>query len=640
MTPEERQSYFDRGYVSKYGVMWKPWLNEKGKILCQKPDWEIERDCYLKCMDGQQAGYMLGAAEHFIRYTNIICQRHPKPPEPVFEWNPNAVEILNRHIEYRFLSVEGHASSSKTRTMAAIGVFNFLASPHNTAVLLTSTTLKDSRHRIWGDVELIWQHAGEFFQWWSHANGIATYNKWEEALPGELVSSQGFIRYRQGTKQSDKFGLMLISGDRSKVQEGVGKIKGFKAKRMFVLLDELADMPEAVIKAVESNLAANIETRIISGQNPVDHYDTGGKFSTPSEEEGGWQGITLDSTFWKTVNPDTNTPRGACLRFDGEKSPNVTSKKKLWSGLLTYEGYEDGRKRLGEESPEFYQQYRGFRCPTGASDSIFCSADIVKYDGAKKAIWGHEGTRMCAGFDPSFSHGGDRAVLFPAKVGRMSNGLMGIEFQQHIILDQGLKASDSKHEQVIAKLIEKCRELQIPLQNLAIDITGGGDPLAALIARDWGNDFIRVSFGSKASEIPVSLTDRRKGCDRFHNMTAELWYVGRDLLRSGQMRGISADLAQELCQRHYETRNGRIKVESKEDMKARIGKSPDIGDGGCLALFAARKNLGLSSMEKARVEQKTASRDPWKGALDWGKPKKKTIFTVEPQVIGGGGWGD
>lgn len=634
MTDKEIQRHVDDGAVLQYGRLHFPLKNAKGKFLCKTPPFEVERQAYLRCMAGEKHPALLGAAEHFIRYTNIICHRNPRPAEPVFEWNPNSIEILNRHIQYRFLSCEGSASSGKTRGMAAIGVFNFLASPSNTAVLLTSTTLKDSRHRIWGDVELLWQHAGEFLQWWYHQAGVASYEKWEHALPGELVSSQGFIRYRQGDKSSDKFGLMLISGDKSKVQEGVGKIKGFKAARMFVLLDELADMPEAVVKAVESNIASNMATRVISGQNPVSHFDTGGKFSKP---KAGWQSVTVEDDFWETEN-------GACIHFNGEKGPNVLAKKTLYPGLLTYEAVLDAAKRLGKESPEYHQQILGFRCPTGSADHIFCSADIIKYHGDQKAIWGKEGFRMCAGFDPSFAHGGDRAVLYPAKVGRMSNGYIGIEFQPYVLLDHALNVNDSKHEQVIGKLISKCRELNIPIENLAIDITGGGDPLAALIARDWGNGFIRVSFGGKASDIPVSSTDRRLGHERFASMVSELWYAGRDLLRSDQIRGIGDDLALELCQRMYELRAGKIRVESKDDMKERMGRSPDLADGATLAIFAARKNLGLSSMERAKVEAKQASRDPWKGALDWGKPKRKNGVEAGSvwDAVGsqGGGWGD
>lgn len=634
MTDKELQRHLDEGAIKEYGLLHLPWRNAKGKVICQSPDWERHQNAYLNCMDGFKHKDSLGASEHFIRYTNIICERNPRPAEPIFEWNPNAVEILNRHIQYRFLSVEGHASASKTRPIAAIGLFNFLVSPQNTAILLTSTTLKDSKHRIWGDVEILWRHAGEFFQWWYHANGIASYQKWEDALPGELVSSQGFIRYRQGENRSDKFGLMLISGDKGKVQEGVGKIKGFKASRMFVMLDELSDMPEAVVTAVETNIASNIKARVISSQNPVNHFDTGGKFSKP---KAGWQSITVDDNFWETEH-------GACIHFDGAKCPNVVEKRNLWPGLLTYEAYEDAKRRLGEESPEFWQQYRGFRCPTGSADHIYCSADIIKYGGEKKAVWGTEGFIMAAGYDPAWTHNGDRAILYPVKVGRLSNGYMGVEFQDYIDLKKGHNLNENIHEHVIKRLIQECRRLGIDQRNLGVDITGGGDGQAQLLARDWGNSFLRVSFSQGASDIPVSATDRRMGKERFFNLRSEMWYVGRDLLRSDQIRGIGADLALELCQAMYEFRpKSGIKVESKEDMKERMGRSPDIADGAIIALFVARSRLGLNSMERAKIESKVQRNDPYKGMLDWGRAKKKAPLgpvSIFETANMGGGWGD
>ena len=53
-------------------------------------------------------------------------------------------------------------------------------------------------------------------------------------------------------------------------------------------------------------------------------------------------------------------------------------------------------------------------------------------------------------------------------------------------------------------------------------------------------------------------------------------------MRFTQLRGITKDLARELRARYYETMKGadglKVCVEKKEDMRKRIGFSPDQGD--------------------------------------------------------------
>lgn len=612
----------------KYGIEWQPLL-ANGKPVCPMPDWMIERDMFLWDENVDRDGRQLyktppkhkGKAEHFRRMLSCILAS-PAAKNP-FEWNPNAVRIVDEYFRNRFLAISGHGSSSKTETVAVIAVGEFLARPHDTGVLVTSTTMAESRGRIWGRIEYYWQDACEFF------GG-------EKNTPGELVSSSGIIRYKLGGRKDDTKGIKLVPGRESEVKDGIGRMKGFKANRMRLMGDEFSDLSHKLLEAAESNLFLNNDFKMVVAFNPNSHFDPAGVMSEP---EGGWGSVDVfSSDGWKTK-------RGYCIRFDGEKSPNVLLGQKKWKGLLTREKLEDRRKELGDNSARFIEQYRGAWSETGNVDSIYTEIEIIKNLGmAKVDVW-EETPKMAGGFDPSFTHGGDRAALVLSKVGKavcFGQFKPCLEVQQVIFLDDNLDTSMDKKELIIQRLKKACEEHGLHPRNLAIDATGGGEVLATLMARDpfFSNHFMKVQFGGQASDL---LVQGKKGKDRYANMVSELWYAGKPLLREGQIKGLKPEIVREMTLRLYEETGGatpKIKVEAKEDMKKRLnGRSCDASDAFFLSVFAARARLGLSMLEKTAKAKKPINHDPMADMFSWGQ-KKKPKLTNEDHVQIGGGWAD
>ena len=77
---------------------------------------------------------------------------NPDVPEPLMVRHPWAEEIVRTCLKNKYVAVGGAASSGKSHTMAAWGIINWMAAPHETLILLTSTTLREARKRIWGSV--------------------------------------------------------------------------------------------------------------------------------------------------------------------------------------------------------------------------------------------------------------------------------------------------------------------------------------------------------------------------------------------------------------------------------------------------------------------------------------------------------
>ena len=93
--------------------------------------------------------------------------------------------------------------------------------------------------------------------------------------------------------------------------------------------------------------------------------------------------------------------------------------------------------------------------------------------------------------------------------------------------------------------------------------------------RKLGRDVIEAPFGARANS------------KLFVNKRAEMWTGMRDWLRAGGSIPNDTALKTDLCAPRYEYDTaGRIKLESKDDLKERLGRSPDRADALALTFYA------------------------------------------------------
>lgn len=92
--------------------------------------------------------------------------------------------------------------------------------------------------------------------------------------------------------------------------------------------------------------------------------------------------------------------------------------------------------------------------------------------------------------------------------------------------------------------------------------------------------------------VGVNVSERSNDPERFHNLRAELWWNLRERLDPDTTRNPDPlalppddELLAELAAVKYKlTSRGQVQIESKEDMKKRLGRSPDRADAVVLAL--------------------------------------------------------
>ena len=229
---------------------------------------DVELRCFAAGLSVEDGG--LGKAGHFKEAVRLIW---PPGCSKNFVWHPWADEMLEKACAYRYLSVSGCASSGKSEFFGVWGIVNWLAAPMETMVLVTSTSLKESRKHIWGVIE----------DWWRAA---------VPGLPGFLVSSIGVIRLQDpvtGFVASERSGITLLAGEKRKEKEAIGKLIGIKNKRVFLIADELPELSMALLEAAMSNLESNPYFQLIGIGNPASIYDPHGALSKPKN---GWKSIT------------------------------------------------------------------------------------------------------------------------------------------------------------------------------------------------------------------------------------------------------------------------------------------------------------------------------------------------------------
>src|SRR6478752_8243687 len=135
-----------QGYREKYGKWWAP---VGGRPIL---DLTLELEAFRIGLEVPQAP---GKAQHFRNIVNAIWNTNRSNKKFIF--HPWADRMLEAACKHKFLGIAGCASSGKTDFFAMWAIVNFLAAPSLTTVLVTSTSLKDSRKRVWGSIESYWQ---------------------------------------------------------------------------------------------------------------------------------------------------------------------------------------------------------------------------------------------------------------------------------------------------------------------------------------------------------------------------------------------------------------------------------------------------------------------------------------------------
>lgn len=319
-------------------------------------------------------------------------------------------------------------------------------------------------------------------------------------------------------------------------------LAGFHADYTMFILDEAGGIPDAVMAAAEAGLATG-EGKILMAGNPT-HLE--GPL---------YRACTTERHLWFVVEI-TSDPE------DPKRTPRVSIQ---WA--------KEQIEKYGRDNPWVLVNVFG-KFPPSSLNSLL-GPDLVseamkrhlsedKYEFAQKRL----------GIDVA-RFGDDRTIIFPRQ------GLAAFKPVEM----RGARTSDISARAIKAK-VDWGSEMEF------VDGTGG-----------WGAGVIDFMIQSKYSPQEVNFAGKANDL-RYHNKRAEMWFEMANWIKRGGALPNIPELQKELTTPTYTfTQNGKFLLESKDQIKERLGFSPDMADALCLTFalpdMPARSIYGVMTAQKS-----------------------------------------
>lgn len=487
------------------------------------------------------------------------------------------------------IGIAGNASSSKTFGVSAWLNLDWVAAPNKTLSFVASTSLGGSEDRIWGTVAKLFKRM--------------------QYPIGHLVDYRKIIVFEDPAKADERDytnaikALAFPAGDEGR--KAVDTTRGRKADRVRMVVDELAEM-ESYVNNVRVNLRANDDVVYIGIANPNAGDNPHRELCEPADPRG-YESITINSRKWKTRT-------GTAIFLHGDDSPNFEAPEHEpppFPYLLTRRKKADILKACygDENSMEYWRNVIGFWPLDSIETSVISRSLIRNADIAYEPAWLSGGKKRIAALDCAWTSGGDRnevsfgytSVLRDSKkTALMYQGTKGYA------VDAGSVFEDSLAQKVVPDLIK----YGVDPSDFGMDVSGDGGKVLSAFIRYWSkfnpnaHAIIPITSSGSPADKVVSGDDRRSGKEVYDRLVTQYWFQMYHLIANRCVYGIDMlehkDLLNELCARQYTFRGKKMSVETKKDMKKRLGKSPDKADSLIyLSVMAMRFGLEIIADDKS-----------------------------------------
>lgn len=445
------------------------------------------------------------------------------------------VEILKSIAHHPKVAVRSGHKVGKTNSIA-IATLWWFATRLRAKVVLTSSTDAQIETQLWPEIRGLYSNA-------------------KVALGGKMnLSHQTGLRAEDGRHV---FGISTNKTD---------NMGGHSGAELLFLADEASGIKDVIFQAIEGNLAGG--GRLGMFGNPI---RTSGTF---------FEAFHSKAEFWHRIH------------VSSAMTPNVVSGQDLIPGLATRAWVElKTREHGGPGDPQFDVRVAG-NFPQQSENAIIGLSDV---DDAQQR-W-----RMPVATDGVLELGvdvarfGDDETVIYARRGNyfyppvVLRSMDGIDVAGHVLkMVRELRVGTPvvTTSRTAAGEQQSMRLAEVP--KVKIDVTGGtgGSPFDVLKRHRDEVEAIGITVSESATE------------ERFSRLRDQLWFAARDFLRQGGAIPDDPALVGELIGPTYKFDiRGRIKVESKDEMKARLEnhRSPDRADALALAIYQPKTFKAASS---------------------------------------------
>ena len=312
------------------------------------------------------------------------------------------------------------------------------------------------------------------------------------------------------------------------------RMAGFSGPHMLFLVDEASGVPDSIFEAIEGNRAGGARVVIIS--NPT---QTSGVF---------YDAFTSERSDWHSIHISSEE----CAELAPVEVGDET-------GLATREWVEEKRHEWGEDDPRFQVRVRG-NFPTQADNAMIAVALVEAATHRWKATPADGPLRV--GLDVA-RFGTDVSACVWSRGAWASAPAVW----------KGLDAVD-----VAGRCLELVRGVRREGEraSVRVDVTGMGSGVADVLRREPSIELVEIDAAASAT------------VDGYSRMRDQVWGTLREWFKAGGALRRDGKLVADLVAPVYgfDVR-GQLEVESKLEMRKRLGRSTDRADALALAVFAA-----------------------------------------------------
>ena len=505
--------------------------------------------------------------------------------------------FVDQWLRHKFVGVIGPKNSGKSLDATICHLMDYYCFPYCTTVMVCSTTRERLEDRIWGEIKKFHRLA---------------VSRWD-FLPGHLIEGRQRIvsddRFEAAEGRDFRNGLIGVPCKKGDKYVGISDFQGIKNKRIRLCGDELAALPKSFIDAI-ATLDPQGDIKVTGMGNPAQTTDALGLLCEPHTSLGGWDGgidQTPKTKTWKTRFAD-----GVCIQFPGSDSPNMKvpiGTPAPYPFLMSRETMDADLQTWGKDDWH-YTMFNEGRMPRGQGSRRVITRQLCLKHGAFEApVWRNSMLTYILCLDAAYrSVGGDRCVFMRLAFGEelaRQDATKTLESlinqredpeQHRIILALmdtfiiPIKANDfeSPEDQIVMFVKQKAEGWNLGPETFYFD-AGMRTSLVTAFARLWSPKVNSIDFGGKPSERKVSREIDISCRDYYSKFVSELWWSSRLAIEARQIRGMTEDLVAEGCAREWKSVGNKTEVESKDEMKLKTSRSPDLYDCFVCGLEGARQ---------------------------------------------------
>jgi hypothetical protein len=163
-----------------------------------------------------------------------------------------------------------------------------------------------------------------------------------------------------------------------------------------------------------------------------------------------------------------------------------------------------------------------------------------------------------------------------------------------------------KDYQIARQVKQLCIERGIKPEEFIMDETGNARGVLAILRVEWSPKVQGIYYGGEATARPLRTDDIKPANEQVKYFVSELWFRASYLAQQGTFTGLQncdPKTTEDLSARRYTIKQfGNVKLmvaEPKDEMKKRLGRSPDFGDSAVQLCELMARNGGLQNVGSA-----------------------------------------